>query len=88
MPRCHGDGIIHISNFSSVVYHDSPLYTAASKPPTAAETAIGELIAEHLVLDGATLQVRSLSCYIVQTSEHSCSGDAHDLNRVDVSEFV
>jgi hypothetical protein len=57
MPRCHGDGIIHISNFSSVVYHDSPLYTAASKPPTAAETAIGELIAEHLVLDGATLQV-------------------------------
>eukprot|EP00611_Tribonema_gayanum_P003555 TRINITY_DN1280_c0_g3_i4.p1 TRINITY_DN1280_c0_g3~~TRINITY_DN1280_c0_g3_i4.p1 ORF type:complete len:310 (-),score=104.03 TRINITY_DN1280_c0_g3_i4:276-1148(-) len=60
VPRTHGDGIIHYTNLDRVVYHDQPLYTSHAKAGSPADDAIGKLIAEHLVVDGATLQVRLL----------------------------
>ncbi|KAG5183738.1 acetyl-CoA hydrolase/transferase C-terminal domain-containing protein [Tribonema minus] len=57
VPRTHGDGIIHYTNLDHIVYHDTPLYTSHSKPGAASDVAIGNLIAEHLVADGATLQL-------------------------------
>eukprot|EP00611_Tribonema_gayanum_P003554 TRINITY_DN1280_c0_g3_i3.p1 TRINITY_DN1280_c0_g3~~TRINITY_DN1280_c0_g3_i3.p1 ORF type:complete len:424 (-),score=151.35 TRINITY_DN1280_c0_g3_i3:896-2110(-) len=57
VPRTHGDGIIHYTNLDRVVYHDQPLYTSHAKAGSPADDAIGKLIAEHLVVDGATLQL-------------------------------
>mmetsp|Transcript_4411 Transcript_4411/g.6237 ORF Transcript_4411/g.6237 Transcript_4411/m.6237 type:complete len:499 (-) Transcript_4411:50-1546(-) len=57
VPRTHGDGIIHFTNLDYVVYHDKPLYSSGSKASSAADVAIGKLIAEHLVADGACLQL-------------------------------
>ena len=41
MPRTHGDGIIHVSNFDRVVYHDSPLYEATPKALGEVDQKIG-----------------------------------------------
>ena len=57
VPRTYGDGIIHISNFDHIWYHDAPLYTSEPAPPSEAEVTIGQRIAENLVQDGATLQM-------------------------------
>lgn len=56
MPRTHGDGMIHISRFSAMVWHEAPLHEQQySSNITAAETQIGRYIAE-LIEDGSTLQ--------------------------------
>eukprot|EP00904_Undaria_pinnatifida_P005165 jgi/Undpi1/1779/HiC_scaffold_12.g05166.m1 len=57
MPRTHGDGIIHVSNFDRVVYHDSPIYESKSKALGSIDQQIGKLVAENLVSDDATLQM-------------------------------
>jgi len=57
MPRTHGDGIIHISHFDTIVEHDTPIHTAPVKPLNDEEIKIGQLIAECLIVDGATLQM-------------------------------
>ena len=49
--------ILPYSNLDHVVYHDQPLYTLEAKALTPNDVTIGNLIAEHLVEDGATLQV-------------------------------
>ena len=56
MPRTFGDGIVHFSEFSSLVWHDEELPESA--PAKSAESArnIGLNCAE-LVEDGATLQI-------------------------------
>lgn len=41
MPRTHGDGIIHVSNFDRVVYHDSPIYESKSKALGSIDQQIG-----------------------------------------------
>jgi acyl-CoA hydrolase len=57
VPRTHGDGLIHVSQFDSMVYCESPLYEARYGDrvgPT--ETRIGEYVA-GLIEDGSTLQM-------------------------------
>lgn len=56
MPRVHGDGIIHFSQFDAVLHHDGPLWIHKTKELTPEEIRIGQHIAE-LVPDGATLQM-------------------------------
>lgn len=57
IPRTFGDGTIHLSHLDCVVEVDEDL---PDRPPSKAspiETAIGRLIAENLVDNGATLQM-------------------------------
>lgn len=56
MPRTHGDGAIHISQFDALVDVDYPLPTLQIPPPNEIEQKIGHYIA-GLVEDGATLQM-------------------------------
>lgn len=57
MPRTHGDGLIHISRFTHMVYHDEDLPEVNySKNTTESELAIGKHIA-GLIEDGSTLQM-------------------------------
>lgn len=57
VPRTHGDGLIHISRFSSMVFHDAPLpeedYGLKTGPD---ELKIGEYIAT-MIEDGSTIQM-------------------------------
>lgn len=52
-----GDGVIHVSQLDFLVRHDEPIFSHAPKPLGPEESAIGKLIAENLVADGATLQM-------------------------------
>lgn len=56
MPRTHGDGAIHISQFNHVVEVDYPLPSLHLPDPTETELQIGRYVAE-LVDDGSTLQM-------------------------------
>jgi len=56
MPRTHGDGQVHVSRFTTLCYHDAPIYTHEPLEPSEMEMAIGRNVA-GLVEDGATLQV-------------------------------
>lgn len=57
VPRTHGDGQLHVSRFSSMVYHEAPLpeinYGLKVKPD---DLTIGRYIAE-LIEDGSTIQM-------------------------------
>lgn len=57
MPRTFGDSIIHQSHFDFAAHIDVPLPSHGGKGQTEQETKIGQLIAENLVDDGATLQM-------------------------------
>jgi len=57
MPRTFGDAIIHISHADYAVKTDIQLPQHGGRPPTEVESKIGNLIAENLVEDGATLQM-------------------------------
>lgn len=56
MPRCHGDGNVHISEFTAVVEAEMELYSPPRSEPSAIESAIGSHVAS-LIPDGATLQM-------------------------------
>lgn len=56
LPRTHGDGILHISEFAALVEVDYPIYSPAEKPLTDVERKIGGFVAS-LVENGATLQM-------------------------------
>lgn len=56
MPRTHGDGAIHYSKFTHMVWHEATLPTIHAEAPNDIELAIGKHVAE-LVEDGATLQM-------------------------------
>jgi len=57
VPRTHGDGVIHISQFDSMVYCGEPLYeNKYSDKIGAAELKIAQYIAE-MIDDGSTLQM-------------------------------
>lgn len=68
MPRTFGDSIIHQSHFDFAACIDEPLPAHGGKPPTEQETKIGQLIAENLVDDGATLQMGLYSCWTLHVS--------------------
>lgn len=56
MPRTHGDGIIHVSQITAMVYADEPLPQVKAHVPNDIERAIGRYCS-NLVDDGATLQM-------------------------------
>lgn len=56
MPRSHGDGLIHISEFDAVVESDDPIYEHPLPDPTPIEDKIGGYIAE-MIDDGSCLQM-------------------------------
>lgn len=57
MPRTHGDGMIHVSNISAMVYHDGPIHNLPlASPPGEIEFAIGKHIA-GMIDDRSTLQM-------------------------------
>ncbi|MBO9703178.1 MAG: acetyl-CoA hydrolase/transferase family protein [Sporocytophaga sp.] len=56
MPRTFGDGLIHFSNFNSLIEHESPIYEAKICPSTVIDKKIGYHVAS-LIEDGATLQM-------------------------------
>jgi acyl-CoA hydrolase len=56
MPRTLGDSFLHVSKVSAIVESDRPLVELKPKPFTDLHHRIGEKI-EHLIPDGATLQV-------------------------------
>ena len=57
MPRTFGDGIIHMSHFDVLVHGNQPLMQHKLLVPSDDENRIGKLIADNLVVDGATLQM-------------------------------
>ncbi|XP_055373795.1 4-hydroxybutyrate coenzyme A transferase [Condylostylus longicornis] len=57
MPRTFGDSIIHMSHFDSAINIDVPLPQHGGKGISDVENKIGQIIAENLVEDGATLQM-------------------------------
>ena len=57
MPRTFGDALIHKSHIDIAVTHDSPLLPHGGNEPSKEEKLIGKHIAEHLVDNGATLQL-------------------------------
>lgn len=56
MPFSYGDPVIHMSKIDAAVLVDDPLVEVPTPEPGAAETAIGNAIAERIP-DGATLQI-------------------------------
>ena len=56
MPRTHGDGLVHMSQFDSVVMSEEPIFESRLSTPSEIESKIGSFCAE-LVDDGATLQM-------------------------------
>ena len=59
MPRTFGDGQVHPSHLDVALYGDSPIHELRKRKEAGAEVedAIGKLVAENLVRDGATLQM-------------------------------
>jgi acyl-CoA hydrolase len=57
VPRTHGDGFMHVSQFSSMCYADEPLHEASfSSSIGPEERQIGRFVAE-MIEDGSTLQM-------------------------------
>jgi len=56
MPRTHGDGVIHISEFTYLVDVDRELVAHDMPAPNKTEEIIGDFIAE-MIEDGSTLQM-------------------------------
>lgn len=56
MPRTHGDGLIHFSQFNALVHVDAPLPQSNAGQATEEELAIAKHISE-LIEDGSTLQM-------------------------------
>lgn len=57
MPRTFGDSIIHSSHFDAAIEINTPLPQHGTGQLSDVEIKIGQLIAENLVEDGATLQM-------------------------------
>ncbi|GJQ08379.1 hypothetical protein GpartN1_g170.t1 [Galdieria partita] len=56
MPRTLGDALVHISQLDHLVYEEKPLPELNLPKEDPCRTKIGQLIAEHLIRDGACLQ--------------------------------
>lgn len=57
MPRTFGDGVVHSSHFDAMVYTEQPIYEKSKTSLDPVTQRIGQLIAENLVENGATLQM-------------------------------
>lgn len=56
MPRSHGDGQIHFSEFDAAVYTEEPIFQLEDQKTSLVDLAIGKNVAS-IVEDGATLQL-------------------------------
>jgi acyl-CoA hydrolase len=56
MPRVHGDGFLHVSDFDKIIETNHPLPSHPPRTPNAIETKIGQYVAT-LVEDRSTLQM-------------------------------
>ena len=56
MPRTYGDPVIHVNRITAMCRGDEPLVEVPTPIPSAAETKIGNFIANEIP-DGATLQI-------------------------------
>uniref|UniRef100_UPI004047E69B acetyl-CoA hydrolase/transferase family protein n=1 Tax=Roseivirga sp. TaxID=1964215 RepID=UPI004047E69B len=56
MPRTHGDGLVHIDNFSAMVWSEEPIYASKPHELSDVEKKIGAYVAE-MIEDGSTLQM-------------------------------
>ncbi|MFT6972043.1 MAG: 4-hydroxybutyrate CoA-transferase [Roseivirga sp.] len=56
MPRTHGDGMVHVRNFSAMVWNEDPIYESKAHVLSDTEKKIGRHIAE-MIEDGSTLQM-------------------------------
>ncbi len=61
IPRTFGDGTIHVSHLDCIVNVDEELPMRLPAKSSPIESAIGRLIADNLVDNGATLQMGILS---------------------------
>ena len=57
MPRTFGDGVIHESHIDAMVENCEPLHELKRGALSEEEKQIGKLVADNLVVDGATLQM-------------------------------
>ncbi len=57
MPRTHGDGLVHVSKFDSMVESNEAIPEVKPAEQTEVEIAIAKLISQNLVEDRATLQL-------------------------------
>jgi acyl-CoA hydrolase len=57
LPRTFGDGVIHMSHFDAMVHGNHPLPQIHVTEMSEEERKIGQLIADNLVDNGATLQM-------------------------------
>ena len=64
LPRTFGDGVIHESHIDVMVGHDEELPEIRRGALLKEEKEIGRLISEHLVEDGATLQLGLVDSHV------------------------
>lgn len=57
MPRTFGDTVIHESHIDFMIENNFPLHERKFAEKSGVEKKIGDLIANELVVDGATLQM-------------------------------
>lgn len=57
MPHVHGRTFVHESLVDYIVECDDPIPEVERQPPNDRQRTIGRLIAEHLIVDGSTLQI-------------------------------
>lgn len=75
MPRTHGDGLIHISNFDKCIEHEAAIPEMPQHPMSDEEKRIGEHIA-GIIEDGSTLQ---MGIGAIPDATLSCLGNHKDL---------
>lgn len=56
MPRVHGSGWVHVSEFDAIVEHDEPVMELPVPPVREEDAAMGEIISK-MIPDGATIQL-------------------------------
>ena len=57
MPITRGDASIHVSHVDVMMHHTMDLHELAQRKISDDEMKIGQIIAQSLVVDGATLQM-------------------------------
>lgn len=75
MPRTHGDGLLHLSRFYSVLEHEEPLPELPPHPLSEVEKQIGQHVAS-VIDDGATLQ---MGIGAIPDATLACLGNHKDL---------
>ena len=56
MPRVHGSGWVHVSEFDAIVEHDEPVMELPVPPEREEDAAMGKIISE-MIPNGATIQL-------------------------------